>query len=306
MSQPCLPHRAIALRRCAAVARVVRQVVIVVGVCVLIASISARVAAADNVDTLIGQLSDSSAKVRLSAALSLTKIGDARAIAPFSAALANDSDKNVRATLAVGLGVLVTDKVKAPQRAAAISALTKAQKDDNEFVRKQADKALTTIKDGVGGSDTPVASGSIYLELGPMASKIKEPTLDFPAVMRKTSQKTVARVAKDMATTWPGGKSPTKAQLEQKSVQGFYLDGTLVEMTTKEKGSSTIVSCKVSMLIATLPEKSMFGFLNGSATVDASTDPADVADAKKDCIDAVVEDLVTKKVVPTIKTKAGQ
>lgn len=279
---------------------------IVVGFCVLVALLLPRQAAADNVDTLIGQLSDSSAKIRLSAALSLTKIGDARAISAFTTALAKDTDKNVRATLVVGLGVLVTDKVKATQRAAVVSALTKAQKDENELVRKQADKALATLKVGAGTSDPPVAAGSIYLELGPMASKVKEAALDLPGVMRKTSQKTVARVAKDMATTWPGGKSPTKAQLEQKSVQGFYLDGTLVEMSTKEKGSTTIVSCKVSMLIATLPEKSMFGFLNGSATVEASTDPTDVADAKKDCVDAVVEDLVTKKVLPTIKTKAGQ
>nr|MBP9088602.1 HEAT repeat domain-containing protein [Kofleriaceae bacterium] len=278
----------------------------VVGMYVLLSILAPRVAYADNVDTLIGQLSDSSPKVRLSAALSLTKIGDARAISAFAGALAKDPDKNVRATLAVGLGVLVTDKVKPAQRTAVISALTRAQKDENEFVRKQADKALASLKGGAGTAEPAVAAGAIYLELGPMASKVKETALDFPGVMRKTSQKTVAREAKDMATTWPGGKSPTKAQLDQKSVQGFYLDGTLIELTTKEKGSSTIVSCKVSMLIATLPDKSMFGFLNGSASVDASTDPADVAEAKKDCIDAVVEDLVTKKVLPTIKTKAGQ
>ncbi len=302
MSQACLDRHSLMPRRHAAGAGTAWY--IVVGLCIILGVMMPRAAHADNVDTLIGQLSDGSAKVRLSAALSLTKIGDARAIAVFMTALAKDTDKNVRATVAVGLGVLVTDKVKAAQRTAAISALTKAQKDENEFVRKQADKALTTLK-GAGTSEPAVAAGSIYLELAPMASKIKD-TVDFPAVMRKTCQKTVAREAKDMATTWPGGKSPTKAQLDQKSVQGFYLDGTLVEMTTKEKGSSTIVSCKVSMLIATLPEKSMFGFLNGSATVEASTDPADVADAKKDCVDAVVEDLVTKKVLPTIKTKAGQ
>ncbi len=302
MSQARLPRHNLLLRRHAAGGG---AWAIVVGLFIMLGVITPRAAHADNVDTLIGQLSDGSAKVRLSAALSLTKIGDARAISPFMTALAKDTDKNIRATVAVGLGILVTDKVKAAQRTAVISALTKAQKDENEFVRKQADKALTTLKGGGGTSEPAVAAGAIYLELAPMASKIKD-TVDFPAVMRKTCQKTVARVAKDMATTWPGGKSPTKAQLEQKSVQGFYLDGTLIEMTTKEKGSSTIVSCKVSMLIATLPEKSMFGFLNGSATVEASTDPADVADAKKDCVDAVVEDLVTKKVLPTIKTKAGQ
>ncbi len=264
-----------------------------------------RVANADNVDTLIGQLSDGSEKVRLSAALSLTKIGDARAIPAFTTALTDDSDKNVRATVAVGLGKLVNDKTKATQRTAVIAALTKALKVESDFVKKQAEKSLAALKGTSGTQEPPVAAGAIYLEVGPMGSKSKDQT-DLVAIMRKTSLKTVTRVAKDMTTAWPGGKSPTKAQLDQKSVQGFYLDGTLIEMTTKEKGSSTIVSCKVSMLIATFPDKSMFGFLNGSASVQASADPSDVAEAKNDCVDAVVEDLVTKKVVPAIKTKAGQ
>lgn len=279
---------------------------LLLGMCAVLWLAPLRVANADNVDTLIGQLSDGSEKVRLSAALSLTKIGDARAIPAFTTALTDDSDKNVRATVAVGLGKLVNDKTKATQRTAVIAALTKALKDESDFVKKQAEKSLAALKGASGGTqEPPVAAGAIYLEVGPMGSKSKDQT-DLVAIMRKTSLKTVTRVAKDMATAWPGGKSPTKAQLDQKSVQGFYLDGTLIEMTTKEKGSSTIVSCKVSMLIATFPDKSMFGFLNGSASVQASADPSDVAEAKNDCVDAVVEDLVTKKVVPAIKTKAGQ
>ncbi len=277
---------------------------LLLGMCAVLWLAPLQQAQADNVDTLIGQLSDGSEKVRLSAALSLTKIGDARAIAAFTTALTADSDKNVRATVAVGLGKLVNDKTKATQRTAVIAALTKALKDESDFVKKQAEKSLAALNAG-GTSEPTVAAGAIYLEIGPMGSKSKDQA-DLVAVMRKTSLKTVTRVAKDMATSWPGGKSPTKAQLDQKSVQGFYLDGTLVELTTKEKGSSTIVSCKVSMLIASFPDKSMFGFLNGGATVQASADPSDVAEAKNDCVDAVVEDLVTKKVVPTIKTKAGQ
>jgi hypothetical protein len=261
---------------------------------------------ADNVDTLVSQLSDSSEKVRLSAALSLTKIGDARAIPAFVTALTNDSDKNVRATVAVGLGKLVTAQTKAAQRSAAINALTAAAKDESDFVRKQAEKSLQTVKGGGSEPGNSGPSGGIYLEIGPMSNKAKDSVGDMVAIMRQTSQKTLGRVAKDMALTWPGGKSPTKAQLDQKSVQGFYLDGTLTDMTIKEKGAATIVSCKVSMLLATLPDKSMFGFLNGGASVEASKDPADIASARTDCVDAVVEELVAKKVVSAIKTKAGQ
>jgi hypothetical protein len=107
-----------------------------------------------------------------------------------------------------------------------------------------------------------------------------------------------------MATTWPGGE-PTKKQLADKKTTGFFVDGTLNELTTKEKGAATIVSCKINMLIASFPDKSMFGFLNGGATVQASNTPSDIALARQDCVSAVIEDLIAKKIVPTIKTKAA-
>jgi hypothetical protein len=49
----------------------------------------------------------------------------------------------------------------------------------------------------------------------------------------------------------------------------------------------------------------VFGFLNGGASVTASSDPSDIKLAGEDCLAAVVEDLVAKKIIPTIKIKAG-
>jgi hypothetical protein len=59
------------------------------------------------------------------------------------------------------------------------------------------------------------------------------------------------------------------------------------------------------MLLAEFPSKSVFGFLNGGAKVQASSSPSDIALAREDCVAAVVEDLIAKKIIPTIKTKAG-
>src|SRR5688500_4136810 len=80
---------------------------------------------ANNVDTLIGQLEDSSDKVRLSAALNLTKLGDPKAILALTKRLdsSNESSKNVRSAAAVGLGTLVSSKIKGSQRDLAIKAL---------------------------------------------------------------------------------------------------------------------------------------------------------------------------------------
>jgi hypothetical protein len=264
---------------------------------------------ADNVEELIRQLeTDDSDKVRLSAALNLAKLGDQRAILALAKAIGNDGDKTVRGAAAVGLGELVTDKTKPSFKNLAIAALKRAAaSDDSDFVRGQAEKALKAI--GVTGT-TPgpgpqqPSGGGIYVNIGPMSSRTGDSAVDgkLKVLMVRVATRTMSKVATGMATTWPGGV-PTKAMLEAKGAAGFYIDGTLNELKVKENGSSSTVSCKINMLLASFPDKSIFGLLNGGASVQASR--SDVALAREDCVSAVVEDLIAKKIVPTINTKAG-
>lgn len=265
-------------------------------------------ARADNVDELIRQLDGAdSDKVRLSAALNLTKLGDPRAILALAKAVGNDGDGNVRAAAAVGLGKLVTDKTKPGIRNLAIAALNRAKTDDSDVVQAQADKALRAIGvtgDAVGPS--PVKGGAIYVNIGPMSSKTGDAAVDskLKALMVKVASSTMGRAAAGMATTWPGG-APTRAMLEARSTQGFYVDGTLNELKAKESGSSTTVSCKINMLLASYPDKSIFGLLTGGASVQAGGRASDLALAREDCVAAVVEDLIAKRIIPTIQMKAG-
>jgi hypothetical protein len=267
-------------------------------------------ARADNVDELVRQLdTDDSDKVRLSAALNLTKLGDPRAILALAKALGNDADKSVRGTAAVGLGKLVNDRTRSAIKNLAVAALRRAaESDGSDLVRSQADKALKAI--GVGGDTTtttpPPAGGAIYVNIGPMSSKIGDSSIDskLKALMVKVANQTMTKVASGMATTWPGG-APSKAALEAKSTVGFYVDGTVNELKAKESGSSTTVSCKISMLLASYPDKSIFGLLSGGASVQVSGRATDIALAREDCVSAVVEDLIAKKIVPTIHMKAG-
>jgi len=282
----------------------------VVAVAVVVAVfVYARPARADAVDELVQQLERGSDKVRLSAALNLSKLGDPRAILAFAKAIGSDSDKTVRGAAAVGLGKLVSDKTKPIIRNVAVSALRRAaEADDSDFVRGEADKALGAI--GVtGGSSTahPAPSGgAIYVNIGPMASKTGDPGVDakLKSLMSKIANKTMTRVASHMALSWPGG-TPTKAMLDARSAVGFYVDGTVNELKVKETGSSVTVSCKINMLLASYPDKSIFGLLNGGASVQASGAATDLALAREDCVSAVVEDLIAKKIVPTITSKAG-
>lgn len=260
-------------------------------------------ARADNVDELIRQLEkDSSDKVRLSAALNLTKLGDPRAILALANAVGSDSDKAVRGAAAVGLGKLVTDKTKSSVKNLAISALKRAAgSDESDLVKGQAEKALKAI--GVTG--TP-GGGAIYVNIGPMASKTGNTSSDtkLKGLMVKIATKTMGKVASNMTLSWPGGV-PTRAQLDAKSTLGFYVDGTLNELKVKASGSFTMVSCKINMLLASFPDKSIFGLLNGGASVQSSGSASDIALAREDCVSAVIEDLIAKKIVPTINSKAG-
>jgi hypothetical protein len=277
---------------------------------VLLILLRTQLAHADAVDSLIDQLDDSSDKIRLSAALNLTKLGDQKAILPLAKTLSNDSDKNVRSAAAVGLGKLVGPTTKANVKKLAMSALTKAAASDSSaFVQAQAQKALTTL----GASETPKepvnnggGGGGIYVNIGPMSSKTGDPTMDpkMRTMMVKIASKTMGRAASHMATTWAGGSAPTKQQLSSKNVDGFYVDGTLNEVKVTTSGSTSTISCKVSMLLASYPDKSVFGFLNGGAKVQGSASPKDIALGAEDCVSAVVEDLIAKKIIPTICTKA--
>lgn len=265
-------------------------------------------ARADNIDTLIQQLETGSEKIRLSAALNLSKLGDPRGIEALIEALKSDKDKNVRSISAQGLATLVTPQVKGKLRDAAIKQLTDSSANDaSPLVQAQAGRALTAIgAAGPTGPTPPSGKGGAYVNIGPMSSKTGSAANDtkFRAMMGKVANKTMGKVP-NLPTTWPGGGVPSASALSQKGVQGFYIDGTLNELKVTTSGSDATISCKVNMLLADFPNKSIFGFLNGGAKVQGSSSPKDIEMASEDCISAVVEDLIAKKIVPTIKTKAG-
>lgn len=290
--------------------RAIRIAVRVFALVVVLLTLTRDAHAQSNVDKLISDLEDSSDKVRLSAALNLTKLGDPKGILGLIKRLDsnNESSKNVRSAAAVGLGSLVGEKVKGSPRDLAIKALRNAQANDpSELVKVQAEKALDKIGASGGGAVTPSSGGtSIYVNVGPMSSKTGGANdAKFRTMMVSVSAKTLTRVASNMQQTWAGGGAPSKAQLAAKGFSGFYVDGTLNEVKITTSGNTATISCKVSMLLASFPDKSVFGFLNGGAKVQGSTSQRDIDLGSEDCVSAVIEDLIAKKIVPTIKSKVG-
>ena len=273
---------------------------------VVVALLVSRVAAADSVDSLIKQLGDSSERVRLAAALNLAKAGDERGILPLAKSLLNDGDKNVRGAAAVALGKLIKANPNTKYKSLATANLkTAASNDGSDFVKTQAKNALDTIGTGSSGTTTQPSGGGggIYVNVGPMSSKTTSSKNDkLRALMVKTASKTLTKVASSMQQTWPSG-TPSKSDLAKKGMSGFYVDGTLNTLDIKTSGGGATISCKVSMLLADFPDKSVFGFLNGGASVTASSSQSDQDLASEDCVTAVIENLITSKIVPTIKSK---
>lgn len=257
------------------------------------------VARGDQVDRLVSQLESSNDyKVRLSAALNLAKLGDDRAIPAFIKAL-RDKDKTVRGVAAAGLGKLVSSATPADLRARALAALRQtASGDENAFVRKQAQKAYDSLR-RVSGGGAQVAAGATYINIGSMAAEAGNKAA-LVALMRQTAQKTLRSRAPSMVIDWPGGGAPSAKHIKEKQLNAYFVDGTVNAINV----TGGTVECKVSMLLATYPAKSMFGFLKGGAKVEGGGSSSEADAAAQDCVVAVIEDLIARKIIPTIEARS--
>ena len=267
-----------------------------VATCFAIWAVAPDSARADKIDRLAKQLrSAGSYKVRLSAALALSKLGDPRAIPALLIGL-SDREKTVRGVSAAGLAKVVDARTPDGRRRQVLAALSRAAKKDKDaFVRRQAEKAYNAIQ-GAGGA----AGGAVFVDIGAMGDKTGK-----NGALKKLMQRTVTKTFQKKASTYrvagPGESRPSRKALS--NMTAFHVDGTLTALTVSSKGSSSEIACKVSMLIATYPQKSMFGFLNGGARVMTGSSSRDQDFGKQDCVAAVVEDLIQRKVIPTLESR---
>lgn len=145
--------------------------------------------------------------------------------------------------------------------------------------------------DDVGLSSESLVPGA-RVEVGAMSDKTKKAG-GLLAGMQHAAVESFAKHAPDLDVHAIHGAPSRNA--------GFLVDASVSDLEI----SGSRVTCGVTMLVATLPEKSMFAMLNGNATVDAGSTTAHALDgARADGLNAVVEDLVTSKVIPTIHQRA--
>ena len=253
-------------------------------------------ARADRVDDLSRQLTDDpDYKVRLSAALNLGRLGDKRGVGPLTSAL-GDTDKTVRGVAAATLGRLVDADVAESTRARVATELGRLASDDlDSFVRSQAARSAAAIR---AIRPAPPPRGRVYVEIGPMTDASKRGNKDLLPGMRR-------KLGEVLGQKLPSLVSSRPSDSELSRVASFYVDGTVTSLTV-QKGPPASVVCKVKLLLATYPGKSMFAFLDGGGEASsAGTSERAVAEASSECVEAVVEDMAGK-LVPQIQSRSAR
>lgn len=216
---------------------------------------------ADRVDRLIKILrTESSYKVRLQVVIALGKIKDRRAVPALIRALSDDN-YTVRGVSAATLGQLGDKRAR--------SALKRAKKDKHHFVRSQAKKALAKLKGG--GGTGPPRGARFFVTIGKTMNKSNKGGKALSQTLKNALLKEFSKVS-GVATPWASEK-PSKKELRKHRLKGFVLDGSILSLSRKRRGSSMELSCSIRVSLATYPGNSMKAFYTGGASmeVDASS-----------------------------------
>lgn len=263
-----------------------------------------RIAHADAVSTLIGQLgNDDSDKVRFVAAVNLTKLGDQRAILPMVKCVGNDGDSKTRSACALGLGKLVTGSTSPSIKGLVVNTLKRVANDDSsDDVKGQAASSLKALGSSTSGSSATTGANNsgkngAYVNIGGMSVQLGGANdAKLRLIMVRSATNAMSKAGGKITLAWAGGGVPTAADLNKKQFAGYFIDGTLNSATT----SGGTITCKVSMLLASFPDKNIVANLKGGASVQGGSSAKEQALSQEDCVDAVVSDMITKKVIPNI------
>lgn len=89
--------------------------------------------------------------------------------------------------------------------------------------------------------------------------------------------------------------SPWRIELTDAPSGGFYVDGTVDEMTVKRDGNKTRVYCELKLWVRSVDQP--ISILSGSANVDTSHGQRDIALSRQACVSTVAEELVERLLV---------
>jgi len=215
---------------------------------------------------------DANYKVRVQAALVLGKLGDAKAVACLTRALA-DQNKTVRAMSAQALGQIGD--------ASALDSLrTLLKQDPDGFVRTQTEKAIAALSGPAGAGKR----AKIYLNFGPFTGGVKSAGPDAVKSVHDTLQAELGKLPTVSLT------APTDAG-KPGGTPAFWIDGNVTRLDDAAAGAASEASCGVRVMVARWPSKSIISWTSAEASVQSGSRPRDRENARRECLEATAAQL---------------
>ncbi len=270
--------------------------------------LAVRPTSADAIDSTIKELNSSNYKSRLSAALSLAKSSDARAVMALISVLQSDQDSALRrvAAIALGRGVdglpeATVEKVRA--------ALTTATKDADTKVRDSAIAALQSIP-VAAPANSKGKPPAVFVHI----DRVSDDSKQASAASITLVSKNVRRAIEDngFTTVWPGG-SPSKAELVASRAHAFIVVSTVKKIVVKKKSRQAEVTCTVAIRVSPWTgsdgnevwEANKSASASGSAKTTTSNSSTEIAAGMQDCLDTLADDITRRQVTPFLRKIAG-
>ena len=283
----------------------------VIAALALVMLLASGALAADPVESSVRELgtAKSSYKVRLAAALSLSKSRDPRAVLALARSLHDDKEATVRRIAALALQTMIDAKTAEDAKKLGLDALALAAKSDpDQKVRETATKVVTALS-GLRTASRKKNAPAVFVTIDAVLDQSKKlpkgEAMALEAVVKKSVEAT------GYATTWPGGL-PTQAELTTNHAHGYIVASTVKKLSVSTVNGMTQVACTVAVRIAPWGgsdggerwEANKAASASGSAKATTGTRPKEIEGGMRDCLETVAEDVTTRQVVPFLKKLA--
>jgi hypothetical protein len=281
----------------------------VITACLLLCAHTAR---ADQIDQNVKELQAARAsKVRLAAALSLSKSKDPRAVLAVSGALNDDDDPTIRRVSALALEKMVDGRTADDARELALDALERAARGDRDPQVKQTAASTLEALAGLRKARKAVRGApAVFVNIDTATDQSKRAPKDVPDRLAKIVKRSIEKIG--YSTSWPGGL-PTSKELSSSKSQAYIVASTVQKLDVTKGGRQTTIACTVAIRVAPWSgkdggekwEANKAASASGSAKAMTGNTEREIAGGMRDCLEAVAEDVANRQVVPFIKRLAS-
>ena len=274
--------------------------------------LGASVASADRIDERARQLRTGDYKVRLSAALWLSRRSDARAVAALAGALERDRRSTIREVAARALEKRVKRGIDSWALDKALAALGKARRDRDRTVRRVSTRA----HDKLMALREPAAPrlSRVFVAIQDATDRTRRMGRGDLRAVQARLRAALRRGAPAYRNATRAEGLPTRADLARSLSAGFYVQATVSWVDARRKRGGVEVACAVDIRVGSWDGADQalrlrageFASASGRGRVTGGSSRAAVSASARDCVLAVVDSVTAKQVVPFLKRQAGR